>query len=651
MNHTLANATRSRWILGVLLLLCAVIYAPGLSGGFLFDDMPNIVENPILNSASDSAPNWLAVALFSGSGPLRRPISMLSFGLNIRAFGMDASAFKAVNLGIHLLCGLLLYVLARRLALRLLAGKISNRAADYVALICASWWLLHPLHVSTVLYVVQRMTQLSALFTLAGLLCYVAGRSRSLEGKDGLISGVIGLGFFGLLAVLSKENGALIIFYALVIEATCFGFAGPPVTRRGLQFFFLVAAVLPTIAGVFYLVTRLGILSYNRNGFTFYTHLLSDARVLCDYLAWTFLPLPAWLGMFHDDIAVSTSLFSPVSTIISIAVLIALVLVAWRLRRRCPAVTFGVAWFLAGLSMEQGIIPVELVFEHRNYLPSAGLLLGVCCVVAPWLTKYSRQVVIAACVCALLLVAGLTLSRTTAWASPLSLALADAHHHPNSSRSQYQAGREIVFASGLQGQNEKTAQEALPYFDRAALLNPLDVYSASARILMQPASTPIPEEKVQDLAYRLRNAQSGEQINPFFEVLISASLGRIALKPDDASTLLDGALSNPRWRPTARAMVMNNYGAYLFNIVNDRQGAIQATLAATEEDPKNPYYVLNAAKIAIAVGDRGRATEYLKKASELDKAHVQTKSIDEVTKQIEAMAQAGQETGSTPSHN
>jgi hypothetical protein len=366
---------------------------------------------------------------------------MLSFGLNIRAFGMDAFAFKAVNLAIHLLCGILLYAMARRITPRLMRDTTSTRTHEYIALACAAWWLLHPLHVSTVLYVVQRMAQLSALFTLAGLLCYVEGRQKALEGKSGLIGGIVGLGLFGLLAVLSKENGALIVLYAFVLEATCFRFAGSQATRRGLKAFFIVTTLLPAIAGFVYLVTSLNVLTYNRNGFTFYTHLLSDARVLCDYVGWIFLPLPSWLGMFHDDIAVSTSLIAPIFTIVAIAILVAAVVAAWCLRERCPAIAFGVAWFLAGMSMEQGIIPVELVFEHRNYLPSAGLLLGACCALAPWFSRYPKQLVVAFCTCALFLLAGLTLVRTTAWASPLSMALTDARHHPQSARSLYQAGR------------------------------------------------------------------------------------------------------------------------------------------------------------------------------------------------------------------
>lgn len=625
-----------RWLLGALIVLCVAVYAPGLGGGFLFDDIPNIVDNPALGTLSGPTPDWFAAALLSGSGALRRPVSMLSFGLNVRTFGMDAFAFKAVNLAIHLLSGLLLYAFARRVAPRLLPAGTSQRTGDYVALACVAWWLLHPLHVSTVLYVVQRMTELSALFTLAGLLCYVEGRQKALNGEGGLTAGILGLSLFGLLAVFSKENGALIVLLALVTEWLCFRFAGSPATRRSLQAFFLFFAVLPALAGLAYLLTHGNILAHERNGFTFYTHLLSDARVLCAYLAWIVLPLPSWLGMFHDDIPVSTSLLSPASTLLSIVFLLALSAVAWRARRRCPGITFAIGWFLLAQSMEQGIIPLELVFEHRNYLPSTGLLLGVCCAATPLLRHLSRGALATAGAVALLALSGATFARATAWGNPLSLALTDARHHPESSRSQYQAGREIMLAGARNDQVESTAREAAPYFDRATALNPLDVYSAAARIMIRPATQPIPAHWINDLARRLAHAQSGEQINPFFDLLISASRKEIALSPQDASSLFEAAMANQRWRSSARAMLMNNYGTYLFNVTDDRQGAIALTMAAAEADPTNPYFLLNLAKIAVAVGDHDRAAVYLDRAGQLDNAHIYRAAIDKTMRELKA---------------
>src|SRR6185369_10537583 len=98
---------------------------------------------------------------------------------------------------------------------------------DAIALVAAGLWLLHPLNVSGVVYIVQRMNELAVFFTLAGLLAYVDGRVRLLQGEPALGRATLGLCAFGLLAVLSKENGALISAYALVIEAVCFRFDAP----------------------------------------------------------------------------------------------------------------------------------------------------------------------------------------------------------------------------------------------------------------------------------------------------------------------------------------------------------------------------------------------------------------------------------------
>ena len=202
--------------IAVVLLLTALVYARGLFGGFLFDDYGTIVDNGVLRNIDGSGVRWLAAILSSDSGVLRRPLSMLSFGIDYYLFGLSPFAFKAVNLLIHLVNGLLFYALARRLTPRL-SPSIDESATRAIALVAVAFWLLHPLNVGSVVYVVQRMNLLAVLFILAGLLVYANGRARMLRGEPGLVRAIGGLLVFGLLSVLCKENGALIVAYALVI--------------------------------------------------------------------------------------------------------------------------------------------------------------------------------------------------------------------------------------------------------------------------------------------------------------------------------------------------------------------------------------------------------------------------------------------------
>ena len=214
--HRALSDTRC-WLI-LLCVACALAYLRGLGGDFLFDDFPNIVTNPALQSIQDGGrPDWFKVMFLTGSGVLRRPISMLSFGLNVYGFGMSPFAFKLVNLAIHLFNGILLYAVFRRIAGRMQTAGSAIRP-DVLAVVAAGVWLLHPLQVSSVLYIVQRMNLLATLFTLMGLLCYAEGRLRMLRGEPGLLAAVAGTCLFGLLAVFSKENGALVPLLCAVIE-------------------------------------------------------------------------------------------------------------------------------------------------------------------------------------------------------------------------------------------------------------------------------------------------------------------------------------------------------------------------------------------------------------------------------------------------
>ncbi|GAB3793470.1 hypothetical protein GCM10028797_35560 [Dyella agri] len=632
-------------MLPALALLCVLAYLAGLTGGFQFDDYPNIVNNSALLAIGHTSSDWLAIALSSDTTALRRPLSMLSFGLNVAWFGMSPLAFKLVNLLIHLLNVALVYAIGRRLAVHLLGSSSRHPGitARNIALLAAGLWLLHPLNVSGVLYVVQRMNELSALFTLAGLFSYTSGRERMLRDGRGLGFALGGLIGFGLLAVFSKENGVLVVAYALVIEATCYRFATPRHDQStGLKAFFCLSVALPIALFLAYLAQHPHWLpnSYAVRDFTLYQRLLSEARILCDYLLWIFVPIPAWMGLFHDDIATSTGLFSPWTTLLSIVFLIALIAVAWKWRRSSPGLAFAVAWFLIGQSMESTILPLELVFEHRNYLPMAGLLLGVVCLLASWVPRqWPARTLGMGCAALLLGMAGLTAVRAASWGgSALSQALVEVRHHPASSRAQYEAGRAIVIDGAMKGTRAEAEQLALPYFARSAALDKHQVYPAASLVLLLASRGEVPESVIADLADRLRQTPNYVQANPFLDMLINASQQELSLSPSDMSRLVQAALANPHFIYSVRAMILNNYGAYLFNVAHDQQAAISLTAAAAAEDPRNPYFQLNLAKIALAVGQPNEATRHLALAEQLNKAGLYDRQIEEMKSHIPSAA-------------
>ena len=433
---------RLAWVLVAwvaLLALAWLAYRPGLSGGFLFDDFVNLSALGDKGPVVDADAFWRYVT--SGrADPTGRPLALLTFLLDARDWPADPAPFLRTNLILHLANATLLFALLRRLG-RFLgpAGAANDRAA----LLGAGLWLLHPLLVSTTLYAVQREAMLPATFVLAGLLAYAVGRERLATpgARGGLAWMAAGLGLGTVLATLCKANGILMPLLALTLEATVFALrpvvpGAANVSRRFRQFRVL-CLVLPSLAVFAYLGSYL--LRWNQTlhlrPWTIGERVLTQGRVLFDYANLLVVPRSVSTGLYNDDYVLSTGLWQPVSTALCWALLLALGVLAWRWRRRAPALAAAVLFFFAGHALESTTLPLELYFEHRNYLPALLLFwpLARLLVSAPRPAPAWRAV---AAVGLLLLLAATTYQRATLWGHPQRLAELWAGRNPDSSRAQ-----------------------------------------------------------------------------------------------------------------------------------------------------------------------------------------------------------------------
>ena len=362
--------------LSSLLALVWIAYAPGLHGGFLFDDFANL---PALG-ASGPVDNWLAFWRYITSGtadPTGRSLTLLSFLLDAHDWPAAAHPFKCTNLILHLLNGVLLALLLRRLGQTF--KHVDARRIDFAADLGAGMWLLHPLFVSTTLYIVQREAMLPATFTLAGLLLWLHGRNLLHRGYicSGSLWIAIGLGGCTLLGTLSKANGVLLPALALVVEYTFFCTSSSASTSGGqsaYRWVMRIFAWIPTALVAGYLleqgwsgITR-GISSVRP--WTLSQRLLTEPRVLMDYLELLWLPRPFTPGLLNDQVQASTSLWAPATTLPALLAVLGLIIGAWLLRRRWPALALAVLFYFVGQSLESSTVALELYFEHRNYLPA-----------------------------------------------------------------------------------------------------------------------------------------------------------------------------------------------------------------------------------------------------------------------------------------
>ena len=207
----------SKKIISYILLCFSIVitfllYQKGLYGDYVFDDGVNILENQKIAITSLDI-TYLQAAWGSGdAGPLGRPITMLSFALNHYFTGFDPFYFKLTNLFIHLINGLLVFIISLKLFqwLSHQYQKISLQSAAYLACLVSLIWLIHPLNLTSVLYVVQRMTSLSALFGLLAVAIYCVWRTRTITGLNTIIASC-GVALSLLASMLSKESGILFI--------------------------------------------------------------------------------------------------------------------------------------------------------------------------------------------------------------------------------------------------------------------------------------------------------------------------------------------------------------------------------------------------------------------------------------------------------
>ena len=367
------------FLASLLLTLAWISYSPGLHGSFLFDDFANL---PPLGEFGPIN-NWSAFWRFVTSGhadPLGRPLAMLSFLLDAQNWPADPFSFKRTNLLMHLCNGALLALFLRQLGRVAQSAEARCQGAtwriDLAALLGAAIWLLHPLWVSTTLYIVQREAMLPATFTLLGLLLWLQGRSAFMQGRttNGLMQVMLGLGACTLLAVLCKANGVLLPALALVIECTVLRQAGSESSSDTYRRTMYVFAWLPAALIALYLAWEgahgllFGISSLRP--WTLGQRLLTEPRVLMDYFALLWLPRPFTAGLFNDQIHASTSLWNPITTLPALCVVLGLIVIAWRIRKHQPAIAAAILFYFVGQSLESSTIPLELYFEHRNYLPA-----------------------------------------------------------------------------------------------------------------------------------------------------------------------------------------------------------------------------------------------------------------------------------------
>ena len=475
--HSLKGCKTFKSIVFIILMFlgCLAVYSNTIHSPFAFDDHPFIIKDSHIHISALSFKN-LANAAFSGK-PGQRPLSNISFAINYYLGNDDPVGYHLTNIFIHFFSGLFLFYLIRHtifLSAPVFAGsnlQAGRRAffvvtPENIAFLATLIWLVHPLHSESVTYICQRMTSLAAMFYVLSLWLYVKGRlSTGIPDKINhkQIIFFLGCAVSGGLAVLSKPNAATLPVMILLYEWFFF----KHLRFDWLKHRFIWIAVVICLVCVFSImflgdspVDRI-LSAYTRRDFTLSQRMLTEFRVVIYYISLIFYPHYKRLNLDYDY-PLSDSFMTPLTTFPAMLSIIGLLGMIVYSAKKEPFLGFGILWFLGTLVIESSVIGLEIIFEHRTYLPSMFLIPALII----WFYKNIRpQWVVSLILCLLILVGAYgTFQRNAVWRDEIRLWEDCAQKSPEKARSHYNLGCVLV--------KRNLFDKTITQFSKAAQLNP-----------------------------------------------------------------------------------------------------------------------------------------------------------------------------------
>jgi len=626
-------------VLLYLALFIFLIYGNSLKAGWHLDDYPNILKNPNVQLEHLDPPALCRVVHmpFSSGERISRPLAMLSFAVNWYLHRSDVVGYHFVNISIHFLTTVILYLTILLLLERSpnLKGRDSG-SLKMIALLATLLWAANPIQTQAITYIVQRMAIMAAMFYILALYCYVRGRTCPADSRRWLWWVAAAAAFLAGLA--SKENAALLPFAVILVEVVFFqDISLPEVRRRWLMIAGVVALIFLIGGSLLFLNGDLSriLKGYDKRTFTITERLLTQPRVLWLYIGLLIYPVPSRLTLEYD-LTLSTSLWQPWTTLPAVAGLILLVALGLFLIRRQPLVSFGILFFLLNHAIESSFIPLELIFEHRNYLPSMFFFLPIAAAFKGLLDVYQARnramhAIIAGFGILVIIGWGMgTYIRNMAWATEESLwsdAMAKA---PQSYRAlhglawgYYERNGQLEEAYRLyqKGSKLKThykAQAALPLNNMANIQYMQGDYDAAVQ-LWQKALTFAPDYPDYLYRYALALMKAGDLTNSmrYANRLIDMGMhrsdaeslkGRLLLlegKPEKALTIL---------RQVYRRNPMHPISAYSLGLTLAALGKytqseilLKRTLGLKRDDLKSVVWL---ARINFLMGDEADFHRY-----------------------------------------
>jgi protein O-mannosyl-transferase len=389
MGWDFPNKRKYATAFALLFFSLILIYSNSFDCSLHFDDFSNITVNQNIQITDLSWEN-IEKGLYGviGSSRWQRPVSYFSFALNYYFGGLDVFGYHLVNFFIHFSVAFFLFLfIYHTLQLPMVRDRY-GKSAYSIALLSAFLWAVNPVQVAAVTYIVQRMASMAALFYLMAMFFYLKGRTSDAPLRKTLF--FLSAFFSGVLACGTKENAAMLPMAIFLYDLFLIRGVTKENFKRSLKYGSI--AVLAVVAiGLLYIGEIPKIVSdYEIRSFTMAERLLTQPRVLLFYVSLLLYPITSRMMLIHD-IDISTSLFTPWTTLPALLAVILIIVAALYMVRKRPLIAYCIVFFFLNHIIEGSFIALELVYEHRNYLPSMLFFLPLAIIIIRGLQYFSNN--------------------------------------------------------------------------------------------------------------------------------------------------------------------------------------------------------------------------------------------------------------------
>ena len=552
-----------------LLILLLAVYGNSFHGEWHFDDIPNIVDNPHVHLKNLSLKGIYNAFHFRGD--LIRPVSYLSLALNYYFGGLETFGYHLINFIIHYVTAIFLFLfIYNTLRLPLLKERYGEKAYA-ISMLATVFWAINPLQVLAVSYVVQRMASMAGMFYIAAMYFYLKGRTA--EGMRNRAFFFLCCVVAALLAFGSKETAAMLPVSLFIYDLFLIQGADRETVRKNLKFAFIPFGVIFIFANSYLDLSSI-LDDYSVRSYTLTERLLTEPRVIVFYMSLLLYPINSRLTLLHD-IDISKSLIEPWTTLSAILIIVFCVGYAFTIARKRPLISFCILFFFLNHLIEGSFIPVELIYEHRNYIPSMLFFVPVAILILRMLDYFAynkaiRLLMVFSIVFVLFAEGHTVHMRNEVLKTDMALWIDNILKYPNLSRPHNNLGINYT----RQGLREAGMIE----FIEASQLNKYEHLTEEARTEGNMGNFYLNQGQ-EDLAlehYQRANRISPTNAQPY------AGIAQIYLRRGDTGRAYEYIRKALRLKPYA-VEYRELYSLILLKLGNNRQAAIEASKVLQQE--------------------------------------------------------------------